>query len=77
MPIPVIVFIVIIAYILLTFLAMAIVENRKDDTPMWEVILLCLCFSPVLAIILEMLKPYKPTYQPVEKPKDNYVKEAR
>lgn len=56
-----------VVYFLLTALAVMIVENRKDDTPLWEVILLCIVFTPVLGIILEMLKPYKPTYQPKEK----------
>ena len=53
----------VLVYILLTVLAIFITDNRKDDTPVWEIILLCLFFSPVLAIILEMLKPYKPTYK--------------
>jgi len=53
----------VLVYILLTVLAIFITDNRKDDTPVWEIILLCLFFSPILAIILEMLKPYKPTYK--------------
>ena len=77
MPPVVIVFIALIVDILLTFAVMAIVENRKDDTPMWEVALVCLLFTPIIGLIVEMLKPYKPTYQPIEKPKDNYIKEAR
>jgi RsiW-degrading membrane proteinase PrsW (M82 family) len=60
MPIIIYVFIVLVAYITLTVLAVFITDNRKDDTPLWEVLLLCIFFSPVLAIILEMLKPYKP-----------------
>lgn len=44
----------------LCVLAVAITRNRRDFTPLWEVILLCILLTPVLAIILEMLKPYKP-----------------
>jgi len=49
----------IILYIGLTILTVAITNNREDDTPLWEPILLCILLTPVLAILLEMLKPYK------------------
>ena len=49
----------IVIYIVLTFIAMLITSNRHDDTPVWEVIILCILFTPFTAIALEMLKPYR------------------
>lgn len=50
----------ILVYFFLICAALSIAENREDDTPKWEVILLCIFFSPLLAILIELLKPYKP-----------------
>lgn len=49
----------IVIYVVLTFIAMLITSNRHDDTPAWEVVVLCILLSPVIAIMLEMLKPYR------------------
>ena len=46
-------------YVGLTILAIAITNNREDGTPLWEPILLSILLTPVLAIMFEMLKPYK------------------
>ena len=59
------VLIALVVYIILTVLAVFITDNRKDDTPVWEVILLCILLTPVITIALEMLKPYKPQPQVV------------
>ena len=59
MPMFIYVIIGIIVYVILTILTIAITNNREDGTPLWEPILLCILLTPVLAIMLEMLKPYK------------------
>ena len=46
-------------YVGLTILAVAITNNREDGTPLWEPLLLSILLTPVLAIMFEMLKPYK------------------
>jgi len=46
-------------YIGLTILTLEITNNREDGTPLWEPLLLCILLTPILAILLEMLKPYK------------------
>jgi len=46
----------------LTVLTLKVTGNREDDTPEWEVLLLCIFFTPILAMLFEILKPYKPWY---------------
>lgn len=65
---------VILGLVLLTgliYLAVAITKNRDDDTPVWEVVLLSLLLTPIIAIMLEMLKPYKPDYKRPQGPRLN------
>lgn len=50
----------IVAYIALTFVAIALTSYRREDTPIWEVVVLSILTTPILAVIVEMLKPYRP-----------------
>ena len=50
---------IIFDYIGLFIISLWVAANRDDDTPLWEVILLDIFFTPPVTIILEMLKPYK------------------
>ncbi len=50
----------IVAYVALTFVAIALTRYRCEDTPIWEVVVLSILTTPILAVIVEMLKPYKP-----------------
>ena len=50
----------IVVYIALTFVAIGLTSYRREDTPIWEVIVLSILITPILVIIVEMLKPYKP-----------------
>lgn len=57
---------IILGLVLLTgliSLAVAITKNRDDDTPLWEPIILSFLLTPIIVIMLEMLKPYKPNYE--------------
>ena len=52
-----------IVYLLLIALALWVTKNRDDDTSLAEPIFISILLTPVIAIILEMLKPYKPDYE--------------
>ena len=47
-----------VIYALLTYLAIKITMNRTDDTPFWEPLILSILLTPIITIMLEMLKPY-------------------
>lgn len=59
----------VIAYLMLTVLVVWVTKNRDDDTSMAEPILISLLLTPVIAIILEMLKPYRPDYKRPQEPR--------
>ena len=59
----------VIAYLMLTVLVVWVTKNRDDDTAVIEPIILSLLLTPVIVIILEMLKPYKPDYKRPQKPR--------
>ena len=48
-----------LVYAILTFVVVIVTKNRNDDTPTWEPILISIIFTPILALIVETLKPYK------------------
>ena len=53
----------VILFLSLLALAVWVTKNRDDDTPIAEPVLISIMLTPVIAIILEMLKPYRPDYQ--------------
>ena len=48
-----------IGYVILTVIVCSVASNREDNTPLWEPIVLCIFFTPILALLVEALKPYK------------------
>lgn len=60
----------IIGFIILTVIVCAVTGNREDDTPIWEPIVLSIFFTPIIALLVEVLKPYKPITK--EEPKKVY-----
>jgi len=58
-----------IVYLLLIALALWVTKNREDDTSLAEPIFISILLTPIIAIILEMLKPYKPDYKQPEAPR--------
>ena len=63
-----------VMYIILTCIICSVVGNREDDTPLWEPIVLSIFFTPILALLVEVLKPYKPIKK--EAPKKVYKSTA-
>ena len=46
------------AWLIMTGVNVIIISYNRDDTPIWETIVISLFFTPVLALLIEMLKPY-------------------
>ena len=47
-------------YIAMVLMVWLVARNRQDGTPLYEVILVCVVFTPVIGLFVYMLKPYKP-----------------